>query len=1002
LADAGAPEAFHYHKSTRLRCKGAARFFGARARTEKTSPCAGPSYKSRMMDLARRLSLRALGRVLAGALLLFTTAAAPPAGAAPSRDPFALTAESYTLPSGMNVLLRRDPSVPRVVVSLWFDVGSRDEAPGKTGFAHLYEHLMFMGTHNVPNGQFDQIMETQGGANNATTSNDRTFYYDFGPSHILPTLLWLEAERLVSLPEAMTDEKVGLQREVVRNERRQSYENRPYGSAELRLIEAMFPKGHPYSWPVIGSHQDLIAATTADVKQFFYTYYAPSNATLAVVGDFDPAQARKLIQSYFGWMPKRPKPAPVAAPKPLTAPVETQVVVHDRVALPRLYLGWHAPSVRSDELAEAQLVADVLARGKASRLYRSLVVEQKLAQSVEVDLEPLSFGSLMVVAVTANAGVVVEALAAAVQRELGRLVAQPPGPEELARARSQRLTDLAGEIETPLGQAAWLQQMQAWYGDAGALPKLVRRLRDVTPARLLARAQAMGIADASRRLTLSVLPGDKALDAPQGDDDDEEAAQGKARPRAAVAVPVPPVWPKSPLDLSKAPALWKERPIVPPKTARASVGGMDVLLLQRKATPLIELVVTLPSGETSSPPDQAGLAAAVAAMLTEGAGQRSATQVAEALGALGAQVRQTVSSDTTQITLSVMAENFPAAAAILGDVLLRPRLAEEDWKRVRDERLALLMQQREEPAALAERALRAHLFGESHPLGRVPIGDEPSLRRIDVAGLRFFHKTHYHPSRFHVVLAGDIELSEASASQLLKPLVLSPLPPAPPVTPVVLGQPAPFQGLVLVDRPGAPQAEVQVANLIPGRRDAERVPAEVANALLGGMFTSRLNQNLREKNGYTYGARSLLTRMEGTGWFVARAAVRTDVTANSLAEINKELGRLRDEPVRDEELRKGKNAAVQRLVAMSERTAGLAQFYGELLRFGLPLDELSRFWREVGAVTPASLKAVVRDRILPGASGSTLVIVGDRAKVLPGLKQLLPAKESIKDYAPRP
>lgn len=951
-----------------------------------------------MMDFARRLSLRAL----AGALLFFTaTAAAPPAEAAPARDPFALTAESFTLPSGMTVLLRRDPSVPRVVVSLWFDVGSRDEAPGKTGFAHLYEHLMFMGTHNVPNGQFDQIMETQGGANNATTSNDRTFYFDFGPSHILPTLLWLEAERLVSLPEAMTDEKVGLQREVVRNERRQSYENRPYGAAELRLIEAMYPKGHPYSWPVIGSHQDLIAATTQDVKQFFYTYYAPSNATLAVVGDFDPAQARKLIQSYFGWMPKLPKPAPVAAPKPLTAPVETKVVVHDRVALPRLYLGWHAPPTHSDELAEAQLVADVLARGKASRLYRSLVVEQKLAQSVEVDLEPLSFGSLMVVSVTANAGVLIEALTAGVQRELGRLVAQPPGPEELARARSQRLTDLAGEIETPLGQSAWLQQLHAWYGDAGALPKLVKRLRDVTPSRLVARAQAMGIADPSRRVTLSVLPGDKALDAPPGADeeDDDEAGKPKARPRAAVAVPVPPTWPKAPLDLSKAPSLWKERPIVPPKTARVSVGGMDVLLLQRKGTPLVELVVTLPSGETASPPDQAGLAASVAAMLTEGAGQRSATVVAEALGALGAQVRQTVSSDTTQITLSVMAENFPAAAAILGDVLLRPSLTEEDWKRVRDERLAMLMQQREEPAALAERALRAHLFGESHPLGHIPIGDEPSLRRIDVAGLRFFHKTHYHPSRFHVVLAGDIELSEASASQLLKPLVLSPLPPAPPVPPVALGQPAPFQGLVMVDRPGAPQSEVQVANLIPGRRDAERVPAEVANALLGGMFTSRLNQNLREKNGYTYGARSQLTRLEGTGWFLARAAVRTDVTANSLTEINKELTRLRDEPVSDEELRKGKNAAVQRLVAISERTAGLAQFYAELLRFGLPLDELSRFWREVVAVTPASLRAVVRDRILPGA---TIVIVGDRAKVMTGLKGLMPAKESVKDYTPRP
>ncbi|MFO0573471.1 MAG: pitrilysin family protein [Polyangia bacterium] len=940
---------------------------------------------------------RAIAAWAALACAVAAAVAAPgPAGAAAPRDPFALTAERYTLPSGMTVLLRRDPSVPRVVVSLWFNVGSRDEAVGKTGFAHLYEHLMFMGTKNVPNGQFDQVMETLGGANNATTSNDRTFYFDSGPSHILPTLLWLEAERLTYLPEAMTDEKVALQREVVRNERRQSYENRPYGAAELRIVEAMFPKGHPYSWPVIGSHRDLIAANTEDVKQFFYTYYAPSNATLAVVGDFDPAAARRLIQSYFGWMAKRPRPPAVAAPKPLTAPVEKQVTIRDRVALPRLYLAWHGPTAPSlgttGELAEAQLVADVLGKGKASRLYRALVVEQKLASAVEVELEPLSFGSLFLVSITAQPGVPIEALGAAAQRELARLTTQPPSADEIQRARSQRLTELAGDIETPLGQALWLQQLHAWLGDAAALPKVVRRLRDVTPEQLVARARAIGIADPERRLTLAVLPGDKPVE-PTPPEVKAAAAQlagGTDRPFMG----------KPAVDLSKAPALLGERPLPVPQTARMRVGGMDVLVLARKGTPLLEVVVTVPTGETAAPPDQAGLPAALAAMLTEGAGSRTATEVAEALAALGAQIRASVTSDTTTLTLSVMAENAAPAMAILGDVLLRPRLEEADWQRVRGERLAMLMRQREEPAVLAERALRVSLFGELHPIGRLPVGDEPSLRRVDVAGLRFFHKTHFHPSRFQVVLAGDLPPSQQTAARLLAPLLLTPLPPAPPVPPLQPPAPVPFRGLALVDRPGAPQSELQVANLILGRRDPERVPAEVANALLGGMFTSRLNQNLRELHGYTYGARSQLMRLDDTGWFVAQAAVRTDVTAASLGEMLKELGRLRDEPVSAEELRKGKNAAVQRLVAASERTAGLAQLYAGLLRYALPLDELARFWRDVQAVTAARLQAVVRDRVRPDEA--SIIVVGDAQKVAEPLQKLLGSGRPLKRLTLRP
>lgn len=918
-----------------------------------------------------------VGPVRAGNLAEVADAAAaegPPA-ATPKRDPLALSAERYTLPSGLTVLLRRDPAVPRVVVSLWFNVGSKDEAVGRTGFAHLYEHLMFMGTKNVPGGQFDQIMEAEGGNNNASTGNDRTFYYDFGPSHLLPTLLWLEAERLTNLPQAMTDEKVSLQREVVRNERRQSYENRPYGTAELRMVEALYPKGHPYSWPVIGSHQDLVNATTQDVKQFFYTYYVPSNATLAVVGDIDLKATRQLIQTYFGWMPKSDKPKTAGwTGAPLRAPVEKQVTLTDHVALPRVYLAWHAPSVQSPDFAAAQLLAAALGEGKASRLYRSLVVEQKIAGEVALELEPLTLGSLMQLVVTAQKGVTASALSAAIERELGRLTAQPITDRELQRARIQLMTEVAREIETPIGQARYLQELNAWFGNPNALPAMIDRLRQVTPQAVQAQVQQLGILEPSRRLSLTVLP------APAGPPP-TAAAEPKLVPKGAASAPgVEPAALRPPIDLSQAPKLGAVRALSPPKVARFKNAGVDVLLVRRPGAPLLESVVVIPAGEAQSPAGRTGLAGAVAAMLTEGAGDRSATQFADALEDLGAQLNPRVTQDSTLISLSVLPERYPEAAALLADAVLRPRFAEADWQRTRGELLAQLAQLRDEPRYNAERALLAGLYGDTHPYGRPVFGEDASLLQLQAAELGQFHKAYYgHPT---LVIVGDVELSAASANRLSDELarrLATSTTWGPPLPPAALPPPQTRSGLILVDRPGAPQSELRVANLAGARLDPSRTVADVGNMLLGGVFTSRLNQNLREQHGYSYGAQSGFTRLKDSGFFTAQAAVRSDVTAESLTETLKELARLRSERIGPAELKKGQNAEIQRIVAQGERGAGLAQLYANIARYGLPLDELLRQGKSAQAVTPESLQQVVQAQVRP--QEATIVIVGDVKKL---------------------
>jgi predicted Zn-dependent peptidase len=392
--------------------------------------------------------------LLASALLMTTTLSVP--------------LERYTLPNGLVVVLHEDHRLPSVVVDLTFRVGSKDEKPGRTGFAHLFEHLMFMGTKAVPNGVFDTILEGAGGYDNASTTEDYTNYFESGPSNLLPTFLWLEADRLSTLPDDMTKTKVDLQRDVVKNERRQSYENRPYGRAELVLPDKLYGAAHPYHHPVIGSHADLDAASVADVKAFFRQFYVPSNASIVVSGDFDPAEAKKLVEKYFAWMPKRPVP-PHAAPKPAALTKPARVRLTDAVQLPRVVMAWHSPGAFLDGDAECDVLAALLGGGHSSRLYQSLVYDKKLAESVEVEQRTSFYGSEFLIIATAQSGHTSAELEAAIASELARLDTAPPSERELERARAFVETKLLHEIEAPVQLAETLGYYEMRLGDANQL-----------------------------------------------------------------------------------------------------------------------------------------------------------------------------------------------------------------------------------------------------------------------------------------------------------------------------------------------------------------------------------------------------------------------------------------------------------------------------------------------------------------------------------------------------
>jgi predicted Zn-dependent peptidase len=411
--------------------------------------------------------------------------------------------ERFVLPNGLTVILHLDRSSPLVAVDLWYHVGSKDEAPGRTGFAHLFEHLMFMGSRNAPYPAFDSIMESWGGHNNGTTSNDRTNYYEIGPRNLLQTFLWLEADRLATLPDVITEEELDRQRKVVQNERRQSYENRPYARGELAIPDAMYPADHPYHWPTIGSHEDLEAATVADVRAFFDRFYRPSNASLVVAGDFDPDEARALIDRYFGWQPTREAPQRPPRPAPVRLAANVDVTVNDRVQLPRLRLAWHAPALFAPGDADLDLAAHVLGGGKSSRLYRALVFDSRIAQDVFAYQGSQQLGSLFHVGSTAKPGQDLDKVGQAVDREIERLAAEGPTDAELERARNTHLADFYKSLDHLQTRADLLNHYEHVIGDPGGVARDVARYRDATRASV---RDAFSAAVSAKRLTLRTLP----------------------------------------------------------------------------------------------------------------------------------------------------------------------------------------------------------------------------------------------------------------------------------------------------------------------------------------------------------------------------------------------------------------------------------------------------------------------------------------------------------------
>jgi len=890
------------------------------------------------------------------ALAITAITAASTATIVPRAPAAPLDAETFTLPNGMTVVLYEDRTLPKVAVNIWFHVGSKDERPGRTGFAHLFEHLMFMGTERVPDLQYDLILEGGGAWSNASTSSDRTNYFCVGPSAMLPTMLWMEADRLDGLADAMTQEKLDSQRDVVRNERRE-HENSPYGRSELLVGEVMYPTGHPYHHPIIGSHEDLEAATVEDVREFFRTYYVPSNATVVVAGDFDREEVRPLVERTLGALPATSAPEHKTAPMPeMTG--EVRRVETDNVEFPRLTLTWHSPPYCREGDGEMDLTASILASGPASRLEKRLVLDDRSAVSVSAYQASAELSSLFMIEATAGEDGDLTEIKRAILEELDRFVTEGPTAEEVARAKAQTEASFLRRMENLPSRADRINLYLHYFGVTDGFDRDLARW--TSPDREAVRSWAKRVFDGGR-MDLRVFPTTP----------DSVTARLDERPENFPAAPFEPPMPET-FTLSN---------------------GIDVHVITRPGSRLFSGQLIVPGGENNVEAGRAGLMSLAGRMMNAGGGGRDASEFADAVESLGASMWVSPGRAASTAVVSGISSRLGETLDLFADLVLRPNFQQVDFDREKRIALARIRSRADNAEDVAQIVGRAMLFAPSDPRSRPYEGTEETVSGLTLEDVRGGAEGLFRPDGAQFVFAGDFEvdhLRDLLEKRFRKWKGHGSLPEAPAMEPRGSGG-----RFVFVNRPDAPQTVVYATRLVDRLDGVERAIRAAANTIFGGSFTSRVNANLREENGFTYGAFGRIADSPEYTFLYVTTDVFTDVTGKALVEMKKECDGMVTETPTDEEVRKAIETQRANLVDTAETTRGAGQTLAELVRNGRRLDSTSRDLEALREVTPEDVREFAR-RGLWNWDELNVVLVGNRDVVLAQLAEAgFPAPELV-------
>ena len=866
--------------------------------------------------------------------------------------------EKFVLPNGLTVIVHEDHKAPIVAVNVWYHVGSKDERPGRTGFAHLFEHLMFNGSENF-NDEFFRPLEPAGATKmNGTTWFDRTNYYENVPVSALDLTLWLESDRMGHLVGAIDQKKLDEQRGVVQNEKRQG-ENQPYGHVDELITKSTYPVGHPYSWDTIGSMDDLNAASIDDVKEWFRGYYGAANATLVLAGDITAADAKAKVEKYFGDIPSGPT---IQRQEQWVAKMtgEKRAMIQDHVPLARIYKTWNIPGSTTRDFTMLDVASDVLGSGKNSRLYKRLVYKDQIAQSVSAGVGPFEIASQFQVTVTVKPGGDVHQVEKVLDEEMAEFLRTGPTPAELERVKTVAYASFVRGLERidgSGGKSYMLAESQVFGGSPDFYKTRLKWAQDATPKDIQAAAKQW-LSDGVFVLDVQPTPEYKV------------ASTGA--------------------DRSKLPGIGTPPELKLPPLQRFTLSnGLKVALAERHSAPVVDMTLIIDAGYAADSLATPGTAKLALNMLDEGTKKRNSLEIAERAEMLGARLGAGSSLDTSFISLNAITNKLPDSMDLFSDVLLNSTFPQTDLDRLKAQSLASIQQEKSQPQGIAMRLFPSLVYGKGHAYSN-PFsgsGDVNTVKALTRTDLEAFRNRWVRPDNATLLIVGD------ATPDSIKPLLekyLSPWKAPAEALPkknlaTVTAQPKPR--VFLINRTGAEQSLILAGYAGPPRSDPDYVSIETLNTVLGGGFVSRLNMNLREDKHWAYGAGSGLSAAEGQGPFIVRAPVQTDKTSESVQEIVKELQGIRGgHPPSAEEIKFAQDSLTLQLPGSNETSGEVAGSYADIVTYHLKDSYWNDFVGEVKSMTPAKLTGAAQKLVHPDAL--TWVIVGDLAKIEAGVRKL--------------
>lgn len=895
-------------------------------------------------------------RNLLGAVLLLVTQLATFAGDAALPKVIDIPYKKYVLKNGLTLIVHEDRKAPIVAVNVWYHVGSKNEKPGRTGFAHLFEHLMFNGSENFNDDYFKALDQVGATDYNGTTNEDRTNYFENAPSNALDILLWLESDRMGHFAGAISQERLDEQRGVVQNEKRQG-ENQPYGMAQELVVKSTYPANHPYSWSVIGSMEDLNSASLDDVKDWFKTYYGAANAVLVVAGDVQPDEVHKMTEKYFADIPSGP---PISKhEKWIAKRTGTQrQIMQDRVPQARIYKIWNVPPFKSEEADYLDLFSSLLTSGKNSRLYNRLVYKEQIATSVSAFIDAREIGSQFQIIATARPGEDLAKLEKILDEEVAKLIKDGPSDKELERVKIDSLSSFirgAERIGGFGGKSDILAMNQVYAGDPDYYKVSVGRVREATPEKVRKVAETW-LTDGVYNLEVHPFP--------------EYATV------------------KTDADRSKLPTLGEVPDTKFPELQRAQLkNGVKIIVAERHSIPVVTFNMIMDAGYAADSFGIPGTAKLAMNMLDEGTKSRSALEISEQLQLLGANLGSGSDLDTSSIFLSALKANLQDSLELYADVILNPSFPQEELDRLKKNQVDAIQREKVQPVSMALRVLPQLLYGEGHAYS-APLtgsGTEESTRKISRDDIKKFYDTWFKADNTTIIVVGDTTLAEVKPK--LEKLFGDWKGGKVPQKNIAKVEQESKNVIYLLDRPGSIQSIVFAGNLTVPRNNPQEFAIQSMNNVLGGQFTSRLNMNLREDKHWSYGARTLVYSARGQRAFFGYAPVQSDKTKESMAEFAKELGALlKDKPVTGEELVKTKKQQVLEMAGNWETMGAVSGSIAEIVAFSLPDDYYETYTEKVKALTLADLKQATEtvlhlDRLI-------WVVVGDLAKIEPGIREL--------------